>query len=75
MNISNPANVRLCTYAVDGPAMAALSCLQFTGHRSALWDPILAAAQGPRIIRFDKRGHGLSSCPLCALCEWVRLIA
>lgn len=29
-----------------------------------LWDPVLAhLPQGLRIIRYDKRGHGLSSCP------------
>ncbi len=45
----------------DGPAVVFANSL---GTDMRLWDPILPLLpDGLRIIRFDKRGHGLSSCP------------
>lgn len=45
----------------DGPPVVFANSL---GTDLRLWDPILPLLpQGLRIIRFDKRGHGLSSCP------------
>lgn len=45
----------------DGPPVVFANSL---GTDMRLWDPILPLLpEGLRIIRFDKRGHGLSSCP------------
>ena len=45
----------------DGPALVFANSL---GTDFRLWDKILPQLpQGLRIIRWDKRGHGLSSCP------------
>lgn len=45
----------------DGPPVVFANSL---GTDLRLWDPILPLLpEGLRIIRFDKRGHGLSSCP------------
>jgi 3-oxoadipate enol-lactonase len=45
----------------DGPAVVFANSL---GTDLRLWDPILPLLPaGLRIIRFDKRGHGLSTCP------------
>lgn len=45
----------------DGPPVVFANSL---GTDLRLWDPILPyLPNGLRIIRFDKRGHGLSSCP------------
>ncbi|WP_299504143.1 3-oxoadipate enol-lactonase [uncultured Roseobacter sp.] len=45
----------------DGPPVVFVNSL---GTDLRLWDPILPHLPGGlRIIRFDKRGHGLSTCP------------
>ncbi|MEE4187216.1 MAG: 3-oxoadipate enol-lactonase [Roseobacter sp.] len=45
----------------DGPVVVFANSL---GTDLRLWDPILPyLPAGLRIVRFDKRGHGLSSCP------------
>jgi 3-oxoadipate enol-lactonase len=45
----------------DGPAVVFSNSL---GTDFRLWDPILPMLPaGLRIIRYDKRGHGLSTCP------------
>ncbi len=45
----------------DGPVVVFANSL---GTDLRLWDPILPhLPAGLRIIRFDKRGHGLSTCP------------
>lgn len=45
----------------DGPPVVFANSL---GTDMRLWDPVLPLLpDGLRIIRYDKRGHGLSSCP------------
>ncbi|MEM6887289.1 MAG: 3-oxoadipate enol-lactonase [Pseudomonadota bacterium] len=45
----------------DGPSVVFANSL---GTDLRLWDPIMPLLPpGLRVIRFDKRGHGLSSCP------------
>ncbi|WP_300059456.1 3-oxoadipate enol-lactonase [uncultured Roseobacter sp.] len=45
----------------DGPPVVFANSL---GTDMRLWDPILPLLpEGLRLIRFDKRGHGLSNCP------------
>ncbi|MAM24474.1 MAG: 3-oxoadipate enol-lactonase [Rhodobacteraceae bacterium] len=45
----------------DGPPVVFANSL---GTDMRLWDPVLPhLPEGLRIIRYDKRGHGLSSCP------------
>lgn len=50
---------------VDGPEDGApVVFANSLGTDMRLWDPILPLLpQGLRLIRFDKRGHGLSTCP------------
>lgn len=52
-------------YRVDGPDDG--PCVVFAnslGTDLRLWDPIMPLLpKGLRVIRFDKRGHGLSTCP------------
>ncbi|MFK7880015.1 3-oxoadipate enol-lactonase [Roseobacter sp.] len=64
MKILDLGHVRL-HYRVDGPdAGAPLVFANSLGTDLRLWDPILPhLPEGLRIVRFDKRGHGLSSCP------------
>lgn len=52
-------------YREDGdPEGAPLVFANSLGTDLRLWDPILPLLpKGLRIIRYDKRGHGLSSCP------------
>lgn len=46
---------------VDGPVVVFANAL---GTDLTLWDPILPyLPKGLRLIRYDKRGHGLTSCP------------
>lgn len=46
---------------VDGPALVFSNSL---GTDYRLWDPLLAHLPDTlRVIRYDKRGHGLSGCP------------
>ena len=64
MKIFDTGDVRL-HYRVDGPEDGApVVFANSLGTDLRLWDPILPLLpEGLRIIRFDKRGHGLSSCP------------
>lgn len=52
-------------YRVDGPETGApVVFANSLGTDLRLWDPILPyLPEGLRIIRYDKRGHGLSTCP------------
>lgn len=64
MQLFDTGDVRL-HYRVDGPEDGApLVFSNSLGTDMRLWDPILPhLPEGLRIIRYDKRGHGLSSCP------------
>lgn len=64
MNILKLDGVAL-HYRVDGdPDGAPVVFANSLGTDMRLWDPILPLLPpGLRIIRFDKAGHGLSSCP------------
>ena len=64
MNLFDTGEVRL-HYRVDGPDDGApVVFANSLGTDMRLWDPILPLLpKGLRIIRFDKRGHGLSTCP------------
>ncbi|KAJ02969.1 3-oxoadipate enol-lactonase [Sulfitobacter mediterraneus] len=64
MKMFDTGDVRL-HYRVDGPEDGApVVFANSLGTDMRLWDPILPMLpEGLRIIRFDKRGHGLSSCP------------
>jgi 3-oxoadipate enol-lactonase len=64
MKMFDTGDVRL-HYRVDGPDDGApVVFANSLGTDMRLWDPILPMLpEGLRIIRFDKRGHGLSSCP------------
>ncbi|GFE51318.1 3-oxoadipate enol-lactonase [Roseobacter cerasinus] len=64
MKMLGLGDVRL-HYRVDGPADGPpVVFANSLGTDMRLWDPILPLLpEGLRIIRFDKRGHGLSSCP------------
>ena len=64
MQIADFGDVQL-HYRVDGPAEGApVVFVNSLGTDFRLWDPILPyLPEGLRLIRFDKRGHGLSSCP------------
>jgi 3-oxoadipate enol-lactonase len=64
MKIADVGDVRL-HYRVDGPEDGApVVFANSLGTDMRLWDPILPLLpKGLRIIRYDKRGHGLSTCP------------
>jgi 3-oxoadipate enol-lactonase len=64
MQIFDAGDVRL-HYQVDGPEDGPpVVFVNSLGTDLRLWDPILPLLpKGLRIIRFDKRGHGLSTCP------------
>jgi 3-oxoadipate enol-lactonase len=64
MKIFDTGDVRL-HYRVDGPEDGApVVFANSLGTDMRLWDQILPLLPtGLRIIRYDKRGHGLSSCP------------
>ena len=64
MNIADLGDVKL-HYRVDGdPDGAPIVFANSLGTDMRLWDPILPLLPaGLRIIRYDKRGHGLSSMP------------
>lgn len=64
MKIADLGDVAL-HYRVDGPADGPpVVFANSLGTDMRLWDPILPLLpQGLRLIRFDKRGHGLSTCP------------
>ncbi len=64
MNLFDTGDVRL-HFRVDGPEDGApVVFANSLGTDMRLWDPVLPLLpKGLRIIRFDKRGHGLSTCP------------
>lgn len=64
MQMFDTGDVRL-HYRVDGPAEGApVVFCNSLGTDMRLWDQVLPLLpDGLRLIRFDKRGHGLSSCP------------
>ncbi|MFK7874260.1 MAG: 3-oxoadipate enol-lactonase [Paracoccaceae bacterium] len=64
MLLADLGDVRL-HYRIDGPERGApVVFANSLGTDMRLWDPILPLLpEGLRILRFDKRGHGLSSCP------------
>lgn len=64
MKVFDTGDVRL-HYRVDGPEEGApVVFANSLGTDMRLWDPILPLLPaGLRLIRFDKRGHGLSTCP------------
>ncbi|KIN70874.1 3-oxoadipate enol-lactonase [Sulfitobacter noctilucae] len=64
MKIFDTGDVRL-HYRVDGPDDGpTVVFANSLGTDMRLWDPILPLLPaGLRLIRYDKRGHGLSSCP------------
>ncbi|KIN61922.1 3-oxoadipate enol-lactonase [Sulfitobacter noctilucicola] len=64
MKMLDTGDVRL-HYRVDGPDDGPPVVFSNSlGTDLRLWDPILPMLpKGLRLIRYDKRGHGLSSCP------------
>lgn len=64
MNMADMGDARL-HYRIDGPDDGApVVFANSLGTDMRLWDPILPLLpKGLRILRYDKRGHGLSSCP------------
>ncbi len=64
MHLADLGDVRL-HYRIDGPEDGApVVFANSLGTDFRLWDPILPMLpQGLRILRYDKRGHGLSTCP------------
>ncbi|MAC79741.1 MAG: 3-oxoadipate enol-lactonase [Rhodobacteraceae bacterium] len=64
MNIADLGAVQL-HYRIDGPGDGApVVFANSLGTDLRLWDPILPhLPQGLKLIRYDKRGHGLSSLP------------
>lgn len=64
MKIARFGNIGL-HYRVDGPDDGApVVFANSLGTDLRLWDPVLPhLPDGLRIIRYDKRGHGLSTCP------------
>ena len=64
MNMVDLGDVRLHV-RVDGPDDGApVVFANSLGTDLRLWDPILPMLpEGLRIVRYDKRGHGLSTCP------------
>lgn len=64
MSVFEHGDIRL-HYRIDGPEDGApVVFANSLGTDFRLWDPILPhLPDGLRILRFDKRGHGLSTCP------------
>jgi 3-oxoadipate enol-lactonase len=64
MHMADLGDVRL-HYRIDGPKDGApVVFANSLGTDMRLWDPIMPLLPaGLRILRFDKRGHGLSTCP------------
>ena len=64
MHMADLGDVRL-HYRIDGPDDGApVVFANSLGTDMRLWDPVLPLLpDGLRILRYDKRGHGLSSCP------------
>jgi len=64
MHMADLGDLRL-HYRIDGPEDGApVVFANSLGTDMRLWDPILPLLpDGLRILRYDKRGHGLSTCP------------
>ncbi len=64
MKLADLGDVRL-HYRIDGPEDGAPVVFSNSlGTDLRLWDPVLPLLPpGLRILRYDKRGHGLSTCP------------
>ncbi|WP_299281214.1 3-oxoadipate enol-lactonase [uncultured Tateyamaria sp.] len=64
MHMADLGDVRL-HYRIDGPDDGApVVFANSLGTDMRLWDPILPLLPpGLRVLRYDKRGHGLSTCP------------
>lgn len=64
MHLAELGDVRL-HYRIDGPEDGApVVFANSLGTDFRLWDPIMPKLpQGLRVLRYDKRGHGLSTCP------------
>jgi len=64
MHLADLGDVRL-HYRIDGPDDGApVVFANSLGTDFRLWDPIMPKLpQGLRVLRYDKRGHGLSTCP------------
>ena len=64
MKLADLGDVRL-HYRIDGPKDGApVVFANSLGTDLRLWDPIMPLLPaGLRVLRYDKRGHGLSSCP------------
>ena len=64
MKMADLGDVRL-HYRIDGPQDGpTVVFANSLGTDLRLWDPIMPMLPaGLRIVRFDKRGHGLSTCP------------
>lgn len=64
MKLADLGDIRL-HYRIDGPEDGApVVFANSLGTDFRLWDPILPhLPDGLRILRYDKRGHGLSTCP------------
>ncbi|WP_299375882.1 3-oxoadipate enol-lactonase [uncultured Tateyamaria sp.] len=64
MHMADLGDVRL-HFRIDGPKDGApVVFANSLGTDMRLWDPILPLLPaGLRILRYDKRGHGLSTCP------------
>lgn len=64
MHMTDLGDVRL-HYRIDGPDDGApVVFANSLGTDMRLWDPVLPhLPDGLRILRYDKRGHGLSTCP------------
>lgn len=64
MHMADLGDVRL-HYRIDGPEDGApVVFANSLGTDLRLWDPIMPLLPaGLRVLRYDKRGHGLSSCP------------
>mmetsp|Transcript_27486 Transcript_27486/g.50785 ORF Transcript_27486/g.50785 Transcript_27486/m.50785 type:complete len:263 (-) Transcript_27486:258-1046(-) len=64
MHMADLGDVRL-HYRIDGPDDGApVVFANSLGTDMRLWDPIMPLLPaGLRVLRYDKRGHGLSTCP------------
>ena len=69
MKIAELGDVRL-HYRVDGPDDGPpVVFANSLGTDLRLWDKVLPLLPpGLRLVRYDKRGHGLSSCPPAPYC-------
>ncbi|WP_052668711.1 3-oxoadipate enol-lactonase [Nitriliruptor alkaliphilus] len=63
-SITTDDGVRLWTRSDGDPDAPALLLINSLGTDLSMWDPQIAAwSEFRRVVRFDQRGHGRSSCP------------